>query len=67
MRGDAQRRQGEWETVDKPEERLYADDGVDESAKETSGEDGVLLDELGQIVESRGYGEGEKTETKEEA
>lgn len=46
---------------------MYADDGVDEIAQEAGREDGVLLDEFGEIVKPRSYGEGEEAEAQEEA
>lgn len=67
MRCDAQDGQEQGEAIYEPEERLDPDDGVDEIAEEASGEDGVFLDELGEVVEAGGYGEGEKAEAEDEA
>jgi hypothetical protein len=43
-------------TVDQPEQRLHKDDEVDEVGEDSFRQDCVLLDELGEIVESRGCG-----------
>ena len=46
---------------------MRRDDGVDHAAEGFAREDGVLFDELGEVVEARGDGEGEEEEAEEEA
>jgi hypothetical protein len=52
VRSNAQQCRPKGEAVDEPEGGLRADDGVDEARQELLREDGVFLDQLGQIVES---------------
>ena len=54
MGEDGQQRQAEGEAVDDAEEQLEADDDVDETSQRLFGNDGVLLNELGEVVEARG-------------
>ena len=51
MGEDGQQRQAEGEAVDDAEEQLEADDDVDETSQRLFGNDGVLLNELGEVVE----------------
>ena len=51
MTADAEEGEGRGEAVDEDEEGLEADDGVDEAREQFLGEDGVLLDKLGKVVE----------------
>lgn len=55
MRDDAEHRQAEWKAIDEAKEELEAYDAVDQSRKYPLREDSVLLDELGEIVETRSY------------
>ena len=64
---DAEDGEVEGEAVDEPEEGLDDADAVYESPEEFGGEDGVFFDELGEIVEAGGDGEGEEAEAYEEA
>jgi len=52
MAGDAEEGEPNGEAVDEEEEELQDDDAVDEAGEEFLREDGVLLHELGEIVES---------------
>lgn len=65
MGDDAQQRCPEGESIDNPQSRLGDNDGVDQPRQEALGEDGVLLDELGQVVEARGDGQGKEAEADE--
>ena len=67
MASDSQYCQVKWKPVDQPEQELGYADCVDELSKEFRGEDRVLLDELGEIVETGSDREGEEAESKEEA
>lgn len=67
MRRDAKSCQDEGETIHEPEECLDANDGIDEVAEEARGEDGVLLDKLGEVIEAGCYGESEEAEAKDKA
>ncbi len=60
-------RERDGEAVDEPEERLRTHNAVDEVSQQFGGEDRVLLDELGEVVESGGDGEGEEGEAQEDA
>lgn len=64
---DAESGGQEREAVDEGEQGLRGDYDVDEAAESFAGEDGVLFDELGEVVEARGDGEGEEEEAEEEA
>lgn len=57
----------EGQAVDNGEEGLRRYYGVDHAAEGFAGEDGVLFDELGEVVEPGGDGEGEEEEAEEEA
>jgi hypothetical protein len=50
MADDAESAQTEGEAVDEEQEHLDADDAVDELCEQLLGEDGVLLDELREVV-----------------
>jgi hypothetical protein len=50
MADDAESAQTEGETVDEEQEDLDADDAVDELCEQLLSEDGVLLDELREVV-----------------
>lgn len=52
MAGDAEGGEEEGEAIDCGEEDLGGDDAVDEAGEEFAREDGVLFDELGEVVES---------------
>ena len=67
VRGDAEGGEGEGQFVDYGEEELGRDYGVYHAAEGFAREDGVLFDELGEVVEARGDGEGEEEEAEEEA
>ena len=67
MRGDAEGGEVQGEFVDGGEEDLGADYGVDHVAEGFAGEDRVLFDELGEVVEAGGDGEGEEEEAEEKA
>ena len=64
---DAEAGEGERQFVDCCEEDLSADDDVDHAAEGFTREDGVLFDQLREVVEARGYGEGEEEEAEEKA
>lgn len=49
---DAQRAGAEREAVDCAEEDLHCDHGVDQAGEEFLREDGVLLDQFGEVVEA---------------
>lgn len=53
VRGDAQQRQGKRQSVDGPGQGLHDHDEVDDPEEEPLRQDGVLLDDLGEIVEAR--------------
>jgi hypothetical protein len=50
MADDAESAQTEGEAVDEEQEHLDADDAVDELCEQLLGEDGVLFDELREVV-----------------
>lgn len=52
MARDADEGGEQGEAVDQRQERLHGDGGVDEAREELAGEDGVLFDQLGEVVES---------------
>ena len=52
MAGDAHEGGEQGEAVDQRQERLDGDGGVDEAREELAGEDGVLFDQFGEVVES---------------
>ena len=52
---DAQKGKPYGEAVDEAEEHLEGDDGVDETGQEFLRGDGVLFNELGEVVETRCY------------
>ena len=64
---DAEGGEPQGEAVDDGEESLGGDDGVDHAAEGFARKHGVLFDELGEVVEAGGYGEGEEEEAEEEA
>ena len=53
---DAHEGQQEGEAIDEPQKRLDDDYRVDELCQESLGDHGVLLDELGKVVEAGGCG-----------
>ena len=53
MAEDAEEGQEEWEAIDEEEQEMDGDDGVDELGEKPFGEDGMLFDQLGEVVESR--------------
>ena len=53
MREDAEGGREDGEAVDEAEDELEDHDGEDEFCEEAFRDDGVLLDELGEVVESR--------------
>jgi len=55
VRDDAQQSQAKGEAVDDAEQELQDDDKVDESRQDLLGHDGMLLDELGEIIQARGW------------
>lgn len=55
VRNDAEHRQAEWKAIDEAKEELEDDDAVDQSRKYPLRENSVLLDELGEVVETRSY------------
>ena len=63
--GDAEGGEGEGEFVDCCEEELDRDHGVDHAAEGFAREDGVLFDELGEVVEAGGNGECKEEEAEE--
>lgn len=67
MGKDAQQGCPEREPVDDPEEDMCADDAVDEALQELLRNDSVLLDQLREVVESRGDSKGEEAEAQEGA
>lgn len=67
MAPDSQYCQVERKPVDQPEQELGHADRIDELSKEFRGEDRVLLDQLGEIVETGSDREGEEAKAKEEA
>lgn len=67
MTGHAQRSERPWKLVDKGEEQLDCDDGVNHAGEDLLGEDGVLFDDFGEVVEAAGDGEGEEEEAEGEA
>lgn len=46
---------------------MNGNDGVYKTVKQLLGKDGMLFDELGEVVETTGYCEGKEQESKEEA
>ena len=67
MACDTQSGEGVWELVDDCEEELEDDDGVDEAREGALGEDGVLFDKLGEVVQPASDGEGEEEEAADQA
>lgn len=67
MRGDAESGEMPGEAVDKGEEGLEGDDGVDEAIEEAFGKHSVFFDQFGEVVQPRGYGEREEEEAQGEA
>ena len=65
VRGDAEGGEGEGQFVDDGEEELDRDHGVDHAAEGFAREDGVLFDELGEVVEAGGNGECKEEEAEE--
>lgn len=63
--GDAEQGGAEGKAVDQPQGELQRDDAVDGTAEHPLRDDGVLLDELRQIVQARGDGEDEEAEADE--
>lgn len=57
MRHDAHQAQPPREPIDKAKYDLETDDRVDEFGKESLRNNGVLLDELGEIIQAGGYEE----------
>ena len=55
MTGDTDEGEADGETVDESEEDLNGDDGVDEAGEQFAGQNGVLFDQFGKIVESTGF------------
>lgn len=55
MGEDPEQRQHEREAIDNPQQSLNHDNSVDESGEESLGNDGVFFDELGKVVQSRGW------------
>lgn len=53
MGKDAQRGREEGQPVDEAEQELQRHDGIDEPGQQALRDDGVLLDELGEVVEPR--------------
>ena len=53
--------------VDQHEAEVEKNDGVDETVEVAGGGDGVLFDELGEVVEAGGEGEGQEDEAEGEA
>lgn len=59
---DAQEGQVPGEAVDEPQEKLRCDDGPDQSLQEFGAEDGVFLDQFGEVIEARRDGKREEAE-----
>lgn len=55
MRHDTQQTQSNREPVDNEEQKLDADDTIDEAVQQLLCEDGMFFHELGKVVESRSY------------
>lgn len=64
---DAHDRRHQRQTIDEQQRRLDQHDGVDEARQEALGRDRVLFDELREVVQARGDGEGEEGEAQREA
>ena len=62
MATDAESAERPWETVDDGEEELGDDDGVDHAREGLLRDDAVFFDDLGEVVEAAGDGEGEEEE-----
>ncbi len=62
MAAHGQRCESPWEAIDDAEEELEGDDGVDHAGEDFFGKDGVFFDDLGEVVEAGGDGEGEEEE-----
>lgn len=60
MGKDAQHRGPEGEAVDEPEQRLDAHDAIYNARQEALGDNRMLLDQLGEVVEAGRDGEREE-------
>ena len=55
MAGDTDEGEADGETVNESEQDLDGDDGIDEAGEKFAGQNGVLFDQFGKIVESTGF------------